>query len=93
MLRVTVLASGGTRAGLTPPAGFTRWRREREDAREREKNKVTQPLGWGEEGRSPPWRAHTWEGVRQGQKDKDKMGTLTFSKSCASWDLSLLCTV
>lgn len=47
MLRVTVLASGGTRAGLTPPAGFTRWRRESEDAREREKDKVTQPSGMG----------------------------------------------
>ena len=45
MLRFTVLTSGGTRTGLTPLAGFTRWRRERQDAREKEKDKMTQPSG------------------------------------------------
>lgn len=69
LLRFTVLTSGGTRAGLTPPAGFTRWRRERQDAREKEKDKMTQPSGMGRGSReSPPGKPTPGRGRGRGRK-------------------------
>ena len=54
MLKVTTFISGDTRAGLTPPDEFTRWRREEgQDAGQREKENMTQPPGWGGGARVP----------------------------------------
>ena len=76
---------------LTPPNRFARWRREeRQDARLRDKDHVTQPPRMGRGNQD----SHTKKTHTCGGWEKDKMGATTSIESCASWKLSLLiCTM
>lgn len=76
LLRFTVLTSRGTRAGLTPPAGFTRWRRERQDAREKEKDKMTQLSGMGRGSQECPLESPHLGGGEAGAGKQGQDGNL-----------------